>query len=84
MIFCNEQVLQQVTSKFSHEQQVILEQVTSNKLVSTSNKKRLKSYACKFRQVSKSCKIFFEYFILAYTYKTKESINLVFRILQNY
>ena len=45
MIFCNEQLLQRVTSKFCNEQRVILQRVTSNEWISTSNEQRVKSYA---------------------------------------
>ena len=43
--FCNGQLLQRVTTEFCNEQRVILQRVTSNEWISTSNEQRMKSYA---------------------------------------
>ena len=43
--FCNEQLLQPVTSKICYKQLVILQRVPSNKWISTSNEQGVKSYA---------------------------------------
>ena len=43
--FCNEPLLQRVTSKFCNEQRLILQRVTSNEWISMSNEQWVKSYA---------------------------------------